>query len=265
MGAIEDPEAKRKRIARRWKVGIALVIGVVAAPFVIAGIEGLAGLFVIWVMGTVGLQLAPVISMKVANWKIKAIKAEAEKNPIETMENIYKDKSVAIQDGDDKIVAFEGRFRTYMDQLEQFKDAHPTKAARFEQIGKTMLAGLHRMKKKQRIAKAEQKAYWEKVVEAKAIFAMALAAQAVSELSADAEQQVFQQIKEQVAFDTINNTFNSAVAAMSLDLEDPEEFSPDLLTSNKDLPKLAAVPADEEDDLEKLESSSTTEKVIVRK
>lgn len=249
MNLPENPEERKKRIARRWKIGLTLLIGVVAAPFVVAGIVGLAGLIVIWLVGTVAIQFAPVVSMKIANWKMKAIKAEAEKNPIETMENIYKDKSEAIQAGDEKIVAFEGRYRTYLDQLEGFKQSHPNKAERFIAIGRTMGMGLKRMKTKQRNAKIEQKAYWDKIQEAKAIFSMALAAQAVSELSADAEQQVFQQIKEQVAFDAVNTAFNSAVAELSLDVEDPAEFAPDLLTSNKELPKLEAVPDDFDDAL----------------
>ncbi len=246
MVTLEDPEGRKKQIARRWKIGLALLVGVAAAPVVVAGIEGLAGLIVIWLMSTVALQFAPVVSMKVAVWRLKAIKALAQKNPIETMEAVYLEKSETIKTGDAKIVAFEGRYRTYLDQLDQFKENHPSKADRFVQIGKTMGAGLKRMKVKQSAAKQQQKAYWDKIQEAKAIYSMALAARAVSELSADAEQQVFQEIRQQVAFDTVNNAFNSAVAELSLDVEDPKEFSPDLLTASGEIPRLDAVPADSE-------------------
>jgi len=244
MGAIDDPTERKKRVARRWRVGLALVVGVVAAPFVVAGIEGLAGLFVIWLLTTVAVQFAPVISMKVANLRLKAIKAEAEKNPIETMEATYAEKSEVIRAGDEKIVAFESRYRTYLDQLDDFKEKHPSKADRFVQIARTMGTGLKRMKQKQAAAKEEQKAYWDKISEARAIFAMALAAQAVSELSATAEQQVFQDIKRQVAFDAVNTAFNRAVAELSLDVEDPKEFSQELLTSTGgEVPRLEASPS----------------------
>ena len=256
MGATDDPETRKKRIAKRWKVGLALFIGVVAAPFVVAGIEGLAGLFVIWLLSTVAVQFAPVISMKVANMRLRAIKAEAEKNPIETMENVYAEKSETIKAGDEKIIAFEGRYRTYLDQLDQFKENHPSKADRFVMIGKTMGVGLKRMKQKQATAKIQQKAYCDKIQEAKAIYAMALAAQAVSALSASAEQQVFQDIKQQVAFEAVNTAFNTAVAELSFDVEDPKEFSPELLTANEEIPKLEAVPTTT------IETQPLTSKVI---
>lgn len=256
----EDLKDKHKRIAKRWKIALALLIGVIAAPVVVAGIEGLLGLIAIWLISTAAIQFAPVASMKIANWKLKMIKAEAEANPVETMEDVYKEKSEAIQSGDEKIVAFEGRYRTYVDQLEDFKANHPKRADRFVKIGTMMGEALRRMKVKQRKAKVEQQAYWEKIKEARAIYSMAFAARAVSELSADAEQQVFRQIREEVAFDQITNTFNSAVAELTVDIQDPEEFSPDVISGNKELPQLSPV-----QDSELMDIPTTKEEVKVRK
>ncbi len=87
-----------------------------------------------------------------------------------------------------------------------------------------MRRGLERMKRKQAKAKQTQALYKAKIEEAEAIYEMAKAAREVSELSADIEQQVFIDIKQQVSFDAVNHEFNTAVAELTLEVDNEEEY-----------------------------------------
>ena len=252
-----DPEVRRKRIARNTKILITLVVGLIVSPVIFLAVKGVVGLAVAWLLaeasrhtaeglGTVAVQFAPVVSMKVANWKLKMIKAEAERNPIETMQIILVEKSEAIQQGDEKIVQFAARLAEYNDKLEGFKERFPQKAARFEEIAVTMRKGLDRMKRKQAVAKEKQALYKAKIEEAEAIYEMAKSARAVSELSADVEKAVFQEIRQQVSFDAVNREFNMAVAELSVEVDNDKEFTLDPVTG--EAPKmLAAKPITSDD------------------
>ena len=233
MSKSDDPEVRRKRISRRWKIIFALLAGFIVSPVIMMTIKGLIGLTIAGAVGFVIVQFAPVFSMKIANWKLKAIKAEAEKNPIETMQNIYIEKSEAIKDGDQKIVQFETRLADYLDKLEGFKERFPAKSTKFEEIAGTMKRGLASMKRKQAVAKDKQVLYRAKIEEAEAIFEMAKAARSVTELNADARTQVFQEIKEQVSFESVNREFNAAVAELNMEVENDKEFSIEAFAEEK--------------------------------
>ncbi len=82
-----NDEVKRKRLARWVGVGLVAATIIVVTPLIYTLIKGLAGLVVAGVIGAAIISFAPVVAMKFANWKLKAIKSEARANPIETLQN----------------------------------------------------------------------------------------------------------------------------------------------------------------------------------
>lgn len=241
VSTIEDPEARKKQIARRWKVGLALLVGFVAAPFVVTGIKGLVGLVVIWLMATAAVQFAPVVSMKMANRKLKALKSEAADNPIETMQNIYAEKSQEIVLQDQKIVEFAGRAADFEDKVVGLRKKFPEDAAKFDSAIEAMKRSLVSKRRRQREAKLEQDAYSAQIERAVAVMDVAKSMQSAAELSAEAEQKVFRDIKNQVAFDTINHRFNTVVAALAAEVDDDKAFVIDV---SPESPKQIAAAAD---------------------
>ncbi len=233
MNAV-DLTGKRRSIERWVKLGIVGLVGLLVAPIILLTIKGLIGLVVAGMIAVTGIQLAPVFAFKVANWRMKLVAAEANRNPIETMRNIYLDQSKIIQEKDKRIVEFDARVSDYHDRMVPFAKRYPEEAPRFQAIEDKMRVALASMKRKQTTAKGAQNEYKLQIDKASAIYDMALAAQEVTQLSADAEAQVFTDIKQQVSFDAVNHKFNAAVAALSLEVDNEAALELPALTRKEE-------------------------------
>jgi hypothetical protein len=93
---MNELEVKRKRIETAVKILALGVVGFFVAPFIFAAIGGMIGLAIAGVVGLVAINLAPSVAVAVANWRLKALKAVAAANPIETLENRYQDRQSAL-------------------------------------------------------------------------------------------------------------------------------------------------------------------------
>ena len=71
-------EQKRAAYDKWIKVGLIGLFALVVSPIIFMVVKGLLGLLVAATVGLVAVNLAPVVSMKIANWKIKAIVAEGQ-------------------------------------------------------------------------------------------------------------------------------------------------------------------------------------------
>lgn len=226
-----DPEVRRKRLTTMVKWGIGVAGAAIISPilyFALKGLLGLAALVVAGAIGYVVIELAPVFAMKIANWKVKMIVSEAEKNPIETMENLRIEKAEELARADQGIVDFETEIGNYDDQLEGFKHDYPTEAPTYVMLSEKMHDGLLDMKREQSTARHELANFEQQIKKAKAIYKMALAAQRVTQLSKSAEAQVFAKIREEVAFDSVRTQLNRAFANLNLALEKRVDARPAL-------------------------------------
>lgn len=223
-----DDEVRRQRLATVAKWGIGLAGAVVISPFVFLAVKGIVGLAIAVAVGMTVIQLAPVFSMKLANWKMKLIIGEAEKNPIETMQNLFVEKSEELQRADQNIVDFETEIGNFDDQLQVFKQQYPAEAETHQTLSERMHEALVEMKREQSAARRELQNFEQQIRKAKAIYKMALAAQKVVKLSRSAEAQVFAQIKEQVAFDAVRTQLNRSFANLNLALEKRADARPAL-------------------------------------
>lgn len=224
---MEELDVRKETLEKRFKLGLGIVSVVVIAPFtfiILQGILGAAALVVAGIVGFTIIQLAPVFAMKLANWRIKLITAEAQKNPIETMKSILIEKSQDVQIADRKIVEFDGKIADYHDKIVGFKKKYPEESPRYEEIENKMRTGLASMKRKQVTAKQVLGELKCNIDKAESIYTMALAAADVTSLSADVEKQVFQDIKQQVSFDAVTHKLNTAVAALSLEVENSDDY-----------------------------------------
>jgi len=125
-------EQKKQRTETLVKLLIFSVIGFVVAPFVFIAIKGLVGLIVAFVIAFAAIQFAPLVAVKIGNWRIKALKAEAAANPIETLETEWKRRK-------EELAARETNIRdTYVvlqnvhGQVTTFKEKFPGKPSHFE-------------------------------------------------------------------------------------------------------------------------------------
>lgn len=221
-------EVRKANLSRNLKIAGAAGACLLVAPLTIVilwGVLGIAALAVAGVVGFTAINLAPWYADKVANWRMKLIVAEAQKNPIETMKNIYIQNMKTIEEKDEKIRNFEARLGDYRDKMEGFVKTYPAEAQRYQDVALKMAKVLQRQKEKQKAAKLSAKEYNANITKAEAIYDMALAANDVQQLAGSIEKQVFQDIKKQVAFDSVNHQFNLAVADLSMETDTEPDFS----------------------------------------
>jgi hypothetical protein len=229
-----DDDARRKRIETIAKWGAAFVGAVVIAPFVFLAIQGIVGLVIAFIIGVLVINFAPVFGTWVANKRLQMLKAVVEANPIETMQNLYRDKSGELQHADENIRDFEMEIGNYDDQLEGFKRDYPTDADSYQTVSDKMHEALVGMKREQSQARRDLAAFDKQITKAQAIYKMALAAQKVLVLSKSAESQVFAKIKEQVAFDSVRSQLNRSFASLNLALERRKDAQPVLPPAAED-------------------------------
>lgn len=234
------PEQKKARFQKLAKIGLMLGAGVLFAPVAIAAIGGLIGLGVAALIAIVGINMAPVVSMKLANWRMQAIMAEARAHPIETMRAIYIDNMKKIQDADIKIRNLAARLLDFKGKAQEFAQKYPQRAEQYNKMIDSMQKVLDRWKEKQKIAKQNAHTYNDKIDEAEAVYAMGKEAAGLQELAGDAEKEVNQNILKQVAFDEVNHTFNLAVADLSTEVDTDPDFDGDQQHKANDLKYLSS-------------------------
>ncbi len=214
-----SPEQKRDRLSTIVKWIIAILATALISPIIFLSIKGMVGLAIAFVVGQVVIQLAPVASLKLANWKMKLLIAEVKANPIETMKNLWVEKDAELKAADERIVDFETEVGAFADHVTDFSQQYPEESEQYKLLLEKMRSSLEGMKTEQSNARGELKAFKEKITRAEAIYSMSLAAQNVVKLSGSAEAAVFAEIKEKVAFDSVRNQLNRAFANLNLALE----------------------------------------------
>lgn len=221
---MDTSEIKRDKIAKYLKLGMTFVGLVVVAPFVFLAVKGLIGLVIAGVIGLGVVQFSPVVAIKFANWKMKLIVDDASKNPIETMKNIFISKTEELQHADENITAFDTEVENFDDQLEGFNKQYPDEAEKYQALSEKMHQALQDMMEQQKDARVALRDFEGRIKKAEAIYRMACAAQKVLTLQGSAESQVFDQIRTQVAFDSVRTQLNSAFAKLSMTVERRNEM-----------------------------------------
>jgi hypothetical protein len=98
-------EQKRQNIEKAVKIVVLCVVAFLVSPFIFATIKGLAGLAIAAVVAVVMINLAPSAAAMIANWRLKALKAVAAANPIETLQNAYSTRKESLVKQRDNIKA----------------------------------------------------------------------------------------------------------------------------------------------------------------
>ena len=124
-------ETKRVRIEKIVKVAAFLVVGFFVAPFIFVAIQGLLGLIVAALVALIAINLAPWFATTVANWKLKALKAAAAANPIETLENRYKERQEALVKIRDNIKQSYAVLQGLYAQIQEHSERYPDRPSQY--------------------------------------------------------------------------------------------------------------------------------------
>lgn len=240
-------EADEKKIkVATWLKWVGGLVGIaIISPLTFLVLKGLIGMVAVAVAagaGLVMLRLSPLVSMKVSNLLLKGIANEAAANPIETMQNLLIEKSEELKEADKAIVEFETAVGNYNDQTAEFSKQYPEEAPRYKQIGQKMEEGLAQQKQKQEDAREKLIELGQKIEKAKAIYAMAKSAEEVTSASKSAEKEIWQNIRETVALDSVRTALNRSFASLNMSIaQGRTSETPKAITGNN-VPALNSVP-----------------------
>jgi hypothetical protein len=87
---------RKQRIKSIAQLGLLGFAGLLVSPFVFLAVKGVIGLALSAVIGLIIVNFAPVVGEVLGNAKIKAIKAEAARNPIETLQRQWGERKEAL-------------------------------------------------------------------------------------------------------------------------------------------------------------------------
>lgn len=217
------PEQRKQRTEMILKVLGVGVVGFLVAPFVLSAIGGIIGLTVAAGLSFLAINMVSWFSLKVANWRLKAIKHEAMKNPVETLQTKYIEKENALKSFKENIRIFAGQVLTFGDQVKQYvRDGIDDAQTYVEQLGK--MKQLLELRQQRYKEAQEALAQFAKTIEqTDRKWKMACAAMAMNEAAGQMEGDAFDKICIETALDSVQTKLNQSFADLEVALLDSDK------------------------------------------
>ena len=222
---MNDVELKRKKFAGTVSIAIGAVAIAVLAPAIMLLVKGIIGIGIAGVVALAIVNGAPVISMKFANWKVKAIVAEAKENPIETMINISHDRADKLVKALESIGNLTASIKNFSDKVVTFKKQWPAEAEAFDAGLNNAKLVLEQWKQKYSIAKEALAAYNLEIEKCKAVNEMATELAALNKMAQMDSDQLMEELKSKTAIDEVSRRMNSAMATLETSLLEEVKFT----------------------------------------
>jgi len=226
-----DLEQKRKRIETGVKIAAVLGVGLVAAPFIFLAIKGLVGLIIASAITITTYHFTPWAGMKLANWRLAAIKNEAMRNPVETLQNIYIQKETALNAFLESIKVFGGKIRSFESELEKLAKNYPAELPKFQEQRDQMRQLLKLRMNKYEQAKANLHSFSLEIEKADTIWKVSQAAAAATKAAGMNEEEFFIKIQRETALDSVQESLNLAFSELEIALLDEKDTKKELATS----------------------------------
>lgn len=222
---ITEFNTRREKIATRLRWAIAGLAALLVSPIIFFVIKGAIGLAVAAVVGLAIVNLAPWVSMKFANYRLRLVKAEAARNPVETLQNVFAERSQKKAVFKTQITAFRAKITGFGEKIEGFKATYPRDAAKFENQLNAMKALLARREAKYKKVKSELENFELVIQRADALWQMGLAAAEMNEAAGAFDgDQMLERIKTETALDSVQDSVNLAFSEMESDLLEGDDL-----------------------------------------
>lgn len=211
---IQSLDLRKQKLATKVKWGLAALAALIVSPVIFMVVQGLVGLAIAGVVGLAIISFSPVVAMKFANWKLKAIKAEAAANPVETMQNVYNEKERAVDGFSRRIEDFATEVMNFESKLAGFRTEFPAEAPRFDATHQAMLKLLQLRRARLTEARSELRRFAGEIRKADAIWKMGQAAQSMTKAAGMTEDDFMQRIKKDTAIESVQHNLNRAFAQL---------------------------------------------------
>jgi hypothetical protein len=239
---MNEMEIKKEQLAKMVKYGLIGLFCAVAAPVAWLAVTGIAGMLAALGVAAVGYNLAPVVALKLANYKYRALDAErvdhiikvqdaAAENPIETLQLEYDARYKSTDRFKQGITEFRTEIKNYQDQVKQFETEYPEDAKSFKEQLAAMMANLQAREDKYKAVQAELVKFDNTIKRMRAMWKMALATQKMNKLAGMNTGDEFARIKTEAAVDSVMSGVNKAFAEMETEMMVNKKAQP-ALTNN---------------------------------
>lgn len=223
--------AERKEKIRKWtSLGLVLLAGLIVSPVIFLAIKGIIGLAIAGVVGLSVVTFAPVLGMKFANMRVKAIMAEASENPIETMINLLTAKKQAYVTFRENVETAATAEKEFGMKCARFAQKYPARASEFNTQLSAMRTLVQRKFKALSEAKTSIELAEDKLVEMQAYWEMSQAAQAANKAAGMETGDLYEKLKADTAvdavFESVNRAFAQLEVAAALDENSGIEYNP---------------------------------------
>ncbi len=219
---MQDLEQRRKRIETIAKVGLLGVAGFLFAPIAFATIQGVVSLVVVAAVGLAVVNIGiPWFAASLANWRLKALKAVAAANPIETLENQYAEREQALLKIRDNIKEFHAVVQELWGQIQEHNEKYPNSPSQFLEKYNKMKALLVLRSNKYKQAQANLKSFGELIEEKRSDWKVAQAAAKAMKL-ANVGEDFQSKLMQDTALSTIQDGLNVAFSELEVSLLDEQ-------------------------------------------
>jgi len=219
------PEQRKQRTELAVKIVGLLGVCIVLGPLYFTILHGLGALAALFVGGAAiftVVKFLPWFGMKIGNLRLKAIKAEAMQNPVETLQNQLVKKQEALNEFKNQIRVFAGQVLSFTDQVKQYvKEGLEDAQVYVEQLAKmNQLLKIRQEKCKQ--AEVMLVEFGESIERTDRKWKMALAAQAMNEAAGEIAGDVFDKICIETSVNAVQDKLNESMADLEMALMDEE-------------------------------------------
>lgn len=207
----------RKQRIQKWAaVTLIALSGLIVSPVIFLAIKGIVGLIIAALAGLSVVTFTPWIAMKFANWRVKAITAEAKENPIETMVNLLISKREAYAQFKENVETAVTAKKDFEVKCRDFSQRYPHRADEFNQ----QLAAMTELVERKKMALIDARNSLEqgelKLTEMRAYWEMSQAAQAAHQAAGMDTGDLYEKLKADTAVDAVFESVNRAFAQLEV-------------------------------------------------
>lgn len=225
QGEVMDNEVRRQELATKIKWGLGLGVALIAAPFVFIASMYLLGTVVALIataaLGYAAIEFAPVVAMKIANRKLKAMKNEAEENPIETLENQAFARKQELDEAERYLAEWDGDNGSLKKDVSDYKRDYPDgDSSEMEQVLATSTRAYEDAKVLYLDAVTQLELFKQRIKEADRKWKIGIKMGRVkARLSAEGRNAAMQEILKTVALEAVQNKLNTSMSGLKLAME----------------------------------------------
>lgn len=194
---------KKQKVQKFVTIAIMAICCVFIAPFVFLAIKGLVGVIAALFIGYVAIQFGPYAAMKISNLAVGAQMNEAKVNRIETLVNIFEDRSKKLREARQSLDQFYGQLGVFKESIRNAIQKYPDRRESLETIVNNFEAVLKLKNEKFKQAALSLQQFAEKVDEARVMHEIAMASHSLSEAMGDSEDDIMNDILAKIAFESV--------------------------------------------------------------